>query len=71
MSPNLTKPVSKATKATKRQTTEAANKAKPKRLAKRFAKDLPLSIWTKIRLALAYLRTKLKAWLLKRRTRNA
>ena len=65
MSPDPTRPVKTATKATTKPAKEAANKAKPSQLAKR----LPLSVWTKIRLAFAWLRAKLKKWRLRRRAR--
>ena len=74
MRPDPTQPVKKATKATTRATTEAASTGaqtvKPSRLTKGVAKLLPLSLRTKIRLLLARLWAKLKAWRLRRRARN-
>jgi hypothetical protein len=74
MSPDPTRPVKKATKATTRATADAAHTgasaAKPSRLTKGLAKLLPLSLRTKIRLLLARLWAKLKTWRLRRRARN-
>ena len=74
MSPDPTQPVKKATKTTKRATSDAARTgartAKPSRLTKGAAKLLPLSLRTRIQLLLARLWAKLKTWRLRRRARN-
>ena len=60
MSPDPTRPIKKATKAT----------VKPGRLTQGLAKLLPLSMRTRIKLLLARLWARLKAWRLRLRARN-
>ena len=74
MSPDPTRPIKKATKATTGATTKAASTGartvKPGRLTQGLAKLLPLTLRTRIKLLLARLWARLKAWRLRRRARN-
>ncbi|MEV4263515.1 hypothetical protein [Kribbella sp. NPDC049584] len=71
MSPNPAESVKKAGKTGRKATTDAAHKVEPKQLGKKLAKELPLSIWTKIRIGVAYLKAKLKKWRMSRRVRKS